>query len=374
MFTCPECNVTLTKQRNPSLGLTWACPSCHGRALSLELLRHVVPQPLVNRLWQRARSGQYDSTRKCPACKRRMAEVPIIATEHKTTYLDVCTGCHFVWFDTREFEGLPKLSKPPEEEVLSQKAKEALAIAQLEILKQQAQVTDVSDPPDHWWQCALAVLGIPIEYNDTPLRDRPLVTWLLAAVIAGVSLIAMSDLEAALENWGLIPAEFGRHYGLTFVTSFLLHGGLFHLIGNLHFLVVFGDNTEDVLGRWRYLLLVATAAIVGDIAHILADPRATVPCVGASGGISGILAYYCLRFPTASVGLFVWRWFYWIRLPVGIMFALWVASQLLAALWIPSDLANVAVFAHLGGAAAGVLFWWWTRRAVSGGALQPDAS
>jgi membrane associated rhomboid family serine protease/Zn-finger nucleic acid-binding protein len=358
---------------SPSLGLTWVCPSCRGRAVTLDLLRHVVPRPLVNRLWQRARSGQYPAVRRCPACRRLMAEVPIVATESKTTYLDVCTGCHFVWFDTREFEGLPKIpGRTPKDEALTPKRREARALAQLEILRQESQVTDVLTPPDHWWQFALALFGIPAEYNDTPLRSRPLVTWLLAAVIAGVSLTAMGDLKATVENWGLIPAEFGRHYGLTFLTSFLLHGGLFHLLGNLYFLVVFGDNTEDVLGRRRYLLLVATAALVGDITHILTDPRATIPCVGASGGISGILAYYCLRFPRARVGI-VW-WFHWIRLPVGVMFALWVLSQILGALWISSGFGNVAVFAHLGGAAVGVLFWWGTRRAVSKGAWRPEAA
>jgi membrane associated rhomboid family serine protease/Zn-finger nucleic acid-binding protein len=375
MFTCPRCSVMLSKRMSPSLGLTWVCPSCRGRALTLEALRHVVPSPLVNRLWQSARTGQYPAVRRCPACRRLMAEVPVLAAESRTLYLDVCTGCHFVWFDTREFETLPKIRPElPAYETLSPKAKEALALARLETLKQQSQAMDVADPPDHWWQFAIAMLGIPIEYNDTPLRNRPLVTWLLTAVIAGVSLAAMGNLKAAVENWGLIPAEFGRHYGLTFLTSFLLHAGLFHLIGNLYFLVVFGDNAEDVLGKWRYLLLVATAALVGDIAHILVDPRATVPCVGASGGISGILAYYCLRFPTARVGI-VW-WFHWIRLPVGIMFALWVASQIFSALWISSGFGNVAVFAHLGEAAIGVLFWGvdttggFSRRAATGGLVR----
>ncbi len=372
MVTCPRCSVALSRRASPSLGLTWVCPSCHGRALTLDLLRHVVPQPLVNRLWQRARTGQYPAVHRCPACRRLMAEVPILAAENKTTYLDVCTKCHFVWFDTREFEELPKVrAELPEHETLSPKAREALALARLETLKQESQATDVADPPDHWWPFAIAMLGIPIESNDTPLRNRPLVTWTVAVVIAVVSLAAMANLKAAVEDWGLIPAEFGRHFGLTFLTSFFLHGGLFHLIGNLYFLIVFGDNTEDVLGKRRFLLLLATAAMAGAVLHILADPRATMPCVGASGGISGVLAYYCLRFPTASVGV-VW-WFHWIRLPVGVMFAVWVVSQIFTAFWISSGLANVAVFAHLGGAAVGVLFWWWTRRAVSAGARQPEA-
>jgi membrane associated rhomboid family serine protease/Zn-finger nucleic acid-binding protein len=364
MFTCPHCRTTLSKRQSPSRGLAWICSSCHGRAMSLGLLRKALPQALVNRLWQRARSGQYPIVRRCPACSRLMTEVPIIAAEGKTTHLDVCTGCHFVWFDRREFEALPKIPvQPSEPETLSPKAREALALAQLEVLKQQSQAADTLTGPDSWWHVAVAMLGIPIEYNDTPLRNRPILTWSLAAVIAVMSLAAMANLQAAVEGWGLIPVQFGRHFGLTFLTSFLLHGGLFHLIGNLYFLLVFGDNTEDVLGKRRFLALVAIAALTGDLVHILADPRATTPAIGASGGISGILAYYCLRFPGASVGI-VW-WFRWIRLPVRIMFALWVLLQIFGVFLISVDLTNVAVFAHLGGAGVGVLFWWWDRHEIS---------
>jgi len=136
------------------------------------------------------------------------------------------------------------------------------------------------------------------------------------------------------------------------------------LLGNLYFLVVFGDNTEDVLGKGRYLLLIAVATIAGDVAHILSDPGSTIPCVGASGGISGILAYYCLRFPNARVGIIFWyRWF---RIPVGVMFAVWVALQIITAMRQSAGISNVAGFAHLGGAAVGVLFWWFTRKPFSG--------
>ncbi len=309
-----------------------------------------------------------------------MAEVPILATEGKTTYLDVCTHCHFVWFDTREFEGLPKIpAEPPKTETLPLEAREALALARLEALRRESAATDLRAPPDHWWQLVLEILGMPVEYNDTPLRNWPLVTWSLAAALAAVSLVAMGNPDAVIAQWGLIPAELGRYFGLTLLTSFFLHGGLFHLIINLYFLVVFGDNTEDVLGKGRFLLLVATAALAGGIAHILADPHATLPCVGAGAGISGILAYYCLRFPTATVGVMTpflyirsdrFRYF---RAPAVFMLAVWAFLQILDIPWMTDGIENVAVFAHLGGAAVGVLFWWWTRREVSVDTLQPEA-
>ena len=183
-------------------------------------------------------------------------------------------------------------------------------------------------------------------------------------MIAGISIATFRNLGPAVTNWGLVPAEFGRHFGLTFITSFFLHGGYFHLLANLYFLVVFGDNSEDVLGKGRYLLLIALATFAGHFAQILSDPGSTTPCVGASGGISGILAYYCLRFPHARVGIILF-WVRWIRMPAGAMLVLWVLLQIIMAMKQAVGVSKVAVFAHLGGAAVGVLFWLVTRHTFS---------
>lgn len=132
------------------------------------------------------------------------------------------------------------------------------------------------------------------------------------------------------------------------------------LIGNLYFLMVFGDNTEDILGKCNYLLLIAIATIIENIVHILGEPASTVPCIGASGGISGILAYYWLRFSKAKVGIILF--FRWIRIPVGFMLVIWIIFQVLGAYRQITDLSNVSALAHLGGASIGILFWWKTRQ------------
>jgi membrane associated rhomboid family serine protease len=287
-----------------------------------------------------------------------MTEIPLVA-DGLSEQIDVCTGCHLIWFDRGEFEALPRTaSRKPTRRKLTDEQIDALALARLEQVKSRQYAEETG--ADHWWEVPLAFCGIPIEYNRTPLRSRPVVTWLLAAVIAAVSVAAFRDLPSAVKGWGLIPAEFGRHFGLTFFTSFLLHGGILHLLGNLYYLVVFGDNSEDILGKGRYLLLIALAVVVGDIAHIISDPGSTTPCVGASGGISGVLAYYCLRFPHAKVGIIFWlRWF---RMPVIGMFALWILLQVITLAQQSAGFGRVAVFAHLGGAGVGVLFWLATRQ------------
>ncbi|MHC4168234.1 MAG: rhomboid family intramembrane serine protease [Planctomycetota bacterium] len=362
MIFCPSCETTLTR-RTSRLGFFWVCRSCHGRAFTVQTIRKVIPREMLNNLWQTARSGQHAGSRKCPSCWRPMAEIPLDAGG-LAEKIDVCTGCHFIWFDRGEFEALPKTGAgKPRPKKLSAQEMEALALKRLEQVKekQYAEETD----PDHWWEVIPALFGIPIEYNRTPLRHRPLATWLLAVVIAAVSIATFRNLGPVVTKWGLVPAEFGRHFGLTFITSFFLHGGYIHLLGNLYFLVVFGDNSEDVLGKGRYLLLIALATFAGHFAQILSDLGSTTPCIGASGGISGILAFYCLRFPRARVGMILF-WVKWIRMPVGVMLVVWVLFQIIAAMRQSVGVGNVAVFAHLGGAAVGVLFWLLTRQSLPG--------
>ena len=131
---------------------------------------------------------------------------------------------------------------------------------------------------------------------------------------------------------------------------------------NLYFLVTFGDNVEDFLGRSRYLALIAVATLFGAILHTLPDPQSAVPVIGASGGISGILAYYTLAFPRSRVGLtHFWYFLYsggrWVCLPVWVIFAGWLILQFVGVWQQLAGWSNVSALAHLGGVAAGFLLW-----------------
>src|SRR5438132_4122517 len=131
---------------------------------------------------------------------------------------------------------------------------------------------------------------------------RPVVTWFLARISITASVHAFFHLQEAVQLFGLIPAQPLRLRGLTFVTSFFLHTGVIHLIGNMYFLLVFGDNVENFLGPKRYIALIAIAAFVGDLGHIASAPNSTIPCIGASGGIAGVITFYALAFPQAKIG------------------------------------------------------------------------
>src|SRR4030095_6138117 len=116
--------------------------------------------------------------------------------------------------------------------------------------------------------------------------------------------------NTAVQAFGFIPTEAWRYGGLTILTSFFLHGSILHLIGNLYFFLIFGDDVEDYLGRWRYVLVILTATVLGDIVHLLANANSTVPAIGASGGISGVIVFYALQFPRARVGILFRFYFY----------------------------------------------------------------
>lgn len=294
-----------------------------------------------------------------------MAEVPA-STGAGLKSLDVCTVCQFVWFDRNEYAALPGIQKQPAwGENLPQEARERLALLEVEAIREKARDSSIEEClPDAWWQWIPGVLGMPVVEDDEDIRSLPWVTWGLAVFITVVSVAAFFDLQTATKTFGLVPSQFARYGGLTFLSSFLLHGGVFHLLSNVYFLLVFGGNVEDWLGRKRYFMLLLCATLAGGVAHILGNPGATTPCVGASGGISGVVTFYALKFPRVRLGImirgyFMFRWFH---MPAYAMFLIWLELEFLGVWLQRSGFSNVSSLAHLGGAGVGLIFWFLTRK------------
>jgi membrane associated rhomboid family serine protease len=294
-----------------------------------------------------------------------MAEVAIPFNEHALK-LDVCRSCQFLWFDPHEFEQLPE--KPPEpnsDEDLPQKAREQMAIAEAHSIGERARGDDFGDePPDEAWKWFPALLGMPVEHEVHPLRSWPWATWALIAVAVLVAVFTHDQIGSVAQEFGMIPAQVGRYGGITFLTSFFLHGGVMHLIGNMYFLLIFGDNVEDHLGKWKYLLLLFVATVVGDCIHILGEPRSMIPAIGASGGISGIIVYYALQFPKARLGfvvriLYMFRWIY---IPAWFALVCWLLLQSFGVYQQLAGFSNVSALAHLGGASVGLAAWYFWGR------------
>lgn len=208
---------------------------------------------------------------------------------------------------------------------------------------------------------------IPLQ-DTVRSRSLPMVTWGLIAANVLVFLLmisAGSGAERIALRFGVVPARLlaGDHPlgWMTLVTSMFLHGGWAHLFSNVLALYIFGDNVEDRLGSGRYLFLYLASGLAAGGVHILFNPTSTIPAIGASGAISGVLAAYLLFFPTARVitlvPLFFWPWF--VEVPAVIYLGFWFLSQLLNGVLSivvgAQALGGVAWWAHVGGFVAGLV-------------------
>jgi len=352
---CPRCQCRLARAKlKVKPGVLWVCRSCQGRAIGLGLLRRLVDPKAVKRIWSVASQSGKDSCRSCPSCQRPMIVMLLPLQKDQDSpeilELDICRSCQFVWFDPKEFGQLPPPPTPPKEPELPARAKEILAMEKIKRIAEKAENEGGIDlDSEESWKYLPALLGMPVERQASQTEQLPWLTWCIAVGCIFFTMIALPDLEQMIDRFGLVPAHPLRYGGLTLLTSFFLHAGWLHLLGNVYFLLVFGDNVEDYLGKGRFVLLLLGATLGGALLHIALDPHSHIPCVGASGGISGVIAFYALAFPHAKLGLLIrfWLYFRWLWLPAWGAFVLWLLLQLLA---------------HLGGAAVGMAFWLLARK------------
>ena len=210
-----------------------------------------------------------------------------------------------------------------------------------------------------------------------PLRDTararsvPLVNWLLIAVNVVVFLFESSlgprQLAAVTATLGLVPRRLWAYPNLpqfmTILTSMFMHGGWWHLISNLWVLFIFGDNVEDRMGHFRYLVFYLLCGVVAALAHAFVSAGSRVPTIGASGAISGVMGAYVVLFPNARILTFVPLWILPTLMEVRalVFIGFWFISQLFNGLFSLAGAAGVRTYggvawwAHLGGFVAGVL-------------------
>ena len=312
----------------------------------------------VNTLWQLAYHGKNDSQAACPVCCKtaRLIQLPLGETSLE---LDICCTCQMIWFDPQELETLP-LPQPAPKNELPQKAKEILA--NYECQRASREITgaweDVAAPEESW-KTLPALFGFPVELDAPEINKRPWSTWSLSAICVIVFAFTFSDLRNVIDNWGLLPADLWRHGGLTLLTSMFLHGGVWHLMGNIYFLLIFGDNVEDALGKMRYILLVLFSGLAGSILFLLFCRNPQIPCVGSSGFISGVIAAYSVCFPKVTISFLLRQRYsfrcHWVGIPAWAAFGLWLVLQTLMAYLTRSNMGGgVGYTAHIGGALAGV--------------------
>lgn len=220
--------------------------------------------------------------------------------------------------------------------------------------------------------------------DDNPILNRVFVTFIIIILNALVWIFVQGlgfepALVKSIVHFGLIPGEVlgtlppgttvplndhlaytieNSPHWFTLISSMFMHGGWFHIIGNMWFLFVFGDNVEDSMGPFRFLFFYIFCGLAAAGAQMFLDPASSVPMVGASGAISGIMGAYAVLFPKAPIHTIVFLGFFVTRIivPAYLMLGYWFLLQLFGSMpGVGSGSGGVAFAAHIGGFVAGVV-------------------
>jgi membrane associated rhomboid family serine protease len=201
---------------------------------------------------------------------------------------------------------------------------------------------------------------IPLR-DENPTTRAPYVTILLIAlnvVIFAAGAVSLQGVEQSALRFGAIPYEITHFHSLdqalrvppllTLLTSMFIHGSLFHLLGNMLYLWIFGNNVEDVLGSLRFIVFYIACGLAAGLTQVAATPGSRLPMIGASGAIAGVLGAYWALFPRARVLTLVFLFI--VPIPAAVVLGLWFVAQLLNI----GLGGGVAWFAHIGGFLAGI--------------------
>lgn len=180
-------------------------------------------------------------------------------------------------------------------------------------------------------------------------------------VVLGFALVPseLLGLGAIGPSVGLPGGEIGIPDRLTLLTYMFFHGDIFHLVGNMLFLWVFGDNVEDALGHFKFLIFYLACGIAGGLTHALMMPTSPMPLIGASGAVAGVIAAYIMLHPRVRVWVLVFR-FIPVRISAAFALGAWIAVQFIMVL-LP-EVGPVAWWAHIGGILAGAVLVLFMRR------------
>jgi membrane associated rhomboid family serine protease len=210
-----------------------------------------------------------------------------------------------------------------------------------------------------------------------PIRDTirsetyPIVNSFIIAVNVLVFFLELSQgqgLDGFIKIYGLVPARYSipqissyfttGQQVLSFLTFMFLHGGFLHLLGNVWFLYIFGDNVEDRLGHFRYLVFYLLCGLASGISHLVINWHSMIPTIGASGAIAGVMGAYFILYPRAKVLTLVpiFIFFQFIELPAFLFLGVWFLFQFLSAAGASAQAGGIAWWAHIGGFVFGVVF------------------
>jgi membrane associated rhomboid family serine protease len=202
----------------------------------------------------------------------------------------------------------------------------------------------------------------PVSDDDSQRRTLPVVTYILIIINVLFFLIELSAGDQFIQKWAFIPARFSADpvgNWVTIFTAMFMHGGWLHLFSNMLFLWIFGDNVEDRFGYVQFLIFYLLVGVAATFAQFALSPESTIPNVGASGAIAGVLGSYILLFPQTRVNVLLGRQI--VAMPAMVVLGLWIVLQLFSGVGSiahtdeTANVSGVAYMAHIGGFFAGLI-------------------
>ena len=202
----------------------------------------------------------------------------------------------------------------------------------------------------------------PVSDDDSQRRTLPVVTYILIIINVVFFLVELSAGDQFIQKWAFIPARFSADpvgNSVTIFTAMFMHGGWLHLFSNMLFLWIFGDNVEDRFGHVQFLIFYLLVGVAATFAQFALSPESTIPNVGASGAIAGVLGAYILLFPQTRVNVLLGRQI--VTMPALVVLGLWIVLQLFSGVGSiahtdeTANVGGVAYMAHVGGFFAGLI-------------------
>jgi membrane associated rhomboid family serine protease len=205
-------------------------------------------------------------------------------------------------------------------------------------------------------------MGGMIPLSDVSRRPSrvPVITTSIIVVNVVVFIMELMGGEAFVKQWAVVPADIAAgHHFITILTSMFMHAGWMHIIGNMVFLWAFGPEIEDAMGPPRYLVFYLLSGVVASLAQIAAMPHSTVPNLGASGAIAGVMGAFLVTYPADQIRtlVFLGIFFRTTFIPAGLLIGFWFLIQLLNQVGSVADVqgGGVAYVAHVGGCIFGAI-------------------
>jgi|SRR6185503_11173774 len=207
-------------------------------------------------------------------------------------------------------------------------------------------------------QLAAEVNMFPIGDDDSARRTVPVVTYALIALNVLVFVLELNGGDPFIERWSVVPRRLTQNPGgdfITIFTSMFMHGGWLHLAGNMLYLWIFGDNVEDRFGHAKFTVFYLLCGIAATVAQVAISAGSSVPNLGASGAIAGVLGAYLILFPRGNVRVLMGRGV--VPMPALMVIGLWIVLQFIngiGSITQSAETGGVAYMAHIGGFVAGL--------------------